>query len=95
MARTPYRPITTVQSEDYPTEVVDIKKIFFPQQALPQSAPVPHKSQKWIYKIETLLIEQLFIVSNLTFNVSQIRLVDLGVTLNVTYIIKYFVRSTS
>ncbi len=46
----------------------------------------PHKSQKWIYKIKTLLIEQ-FIVSNLTFNVSQIRLVDLGVTLNVIYLI--------
>ncbi len=39
----------------------------------------PHKSQKWIYKIKTLLIEQ-FIVSNLTFNVSQIHLVDLIVT---------------
>ena len=35
----------------------------------------PHKSQKWIYKIKTVLIEQ-FIVSNLMFNVSQIRLVD-------------------
>jgi hypothetical protein len=32
----------------------------------------PHKSQKWIYKIKTLQIEQ-FIVSNLTLNVSQIR----------------------
>ncbi len=47
---------------------------------------LPHKSQKWIYKIKTLLIEQ-FVVSNLTFNVSQIRLMDLGVMLNVIYII--------
>ena len=46
--------------------------------------PRPHKSQKWIYKIKTLLIEQ-FIVSNLMFNVSQIHLIDLGVTLNVIY----------
>ena len=46
----------------------------------------PHKSQKWIYKIKTLLIEQ-FIVSNLTFNVSQIHQIDLGVTLNVIYIV--------
>ena len=29
----------------------------------------PHKSQKWIYKIKTLQIEN-FICSNLTFNVS-------------------------
>ena len=40
MARTPYRTITTVQSEDYPKEVGDIKKIFFAQQALPQPVPV-------------------------------------------------------
>ena len=54
----------------------------------------PHKSQKWIYKIKLLLIEQ-FIVSNLTFNVSQICLVDLGVTLNVIYIIPYFLDQLS
>ena len=33
---------------------------------------VPHKSQKWIYKIKTLQIDQ-FIVSNATLSVSQIR----------------------
>ena len=59
--------------------------MYGPQQFVGEG--LPHKSQKWIYKIQTLLIEQ-FIVSNLMFNVSQIRLVDLGVTLNVTYIIK-------
>jgi len=32
----------------------------------------PHKSQKWIYKIKTLQIDQ-FIVSNVTLNISQIR----------------------
>ncbi len=36
-----YGTITTVQSEDYPKEVADIKKIFFAQQALPQQVPVP------------------------------------------------------
>jgi len=41
VARAPYRTITTVQSEDYPKEVGDIKKIFFAQQALPQPVPVP------------------------------------------------------
>jgi hypothetical protein len=32
----PYGTITTVQSEVYPKEVANIKKIFFAQQALPQ-----------------------------------------------------------
>ena len=41
---------------------------------------VPHKSQKWIYKIKTLLIDK-FSVSNVAFNVTQIHLVDLAVTL--------------
>jgi len=41
LARAPYGTITTVQSEDYPKEVGDIKKIFFAQQALPQPVPVP------------------------------------------------------
>ena len=54
---------------------------------------LPHKSQKMDLQNWKALIEQ-FIVSNLTFNVSQIHLVDLGVTFNVTYIIKYFFRST-
>jgi len=40
----------------------------------------PHKSQKWIYKIKTLLIDK-FSVSTLAFNVTQIHLVDLAVTL--------------
>jgi len=44
MARAPYGTITTVQSEDYPKEVGDIKKIFFAQQALPQPVPVPASS---------------------------------------------------
>jgi len=35
MARAPYETITMVQSEDYPKEVGDIKKIIFAQQALP------------------------------------------------------------
>ena len=39
----------------------------------------PHKCQKWIYKIKTLLIDQ-FNVSNVAFNVTQIHLVDLAVT---------------
>ncbi len=41
MVRAPYGTITTVPSEDYPKEVVDIKKIFLAQQALPQQVPVP------------------------------------------------------
>jgi hypothetical protein len=41
VARTPYGTITTGQSEDYPKEVGDIKKIFFAQQALAQLALVP------------------------------------------------------
>ena len=36
--------ITKVQSEDYPKEVADIKKIFFAQQALPQQVLVPASS---------------------------------------------------
>jgi len=44
VARAPYGTITTVQSEDYPKEVGDIKKIFFAQQALPQPVPVPASS---------------------------------------------------
>jgi hypothetical protein len=44
MARAPYGTITTVQSEDYPKEVVDIKKIFFAQQVLPQPVPVTASS---------------------------------------------------
>ena len=40
----------------------------------------PHKSQKWIYKIKTLLIDK-FSVSILAFNVTQIHLVDLAVML--------------
>jgi len=40
VARAPYGTITTVQSEVYPKEVVDIKKIFFAQQALPQQVPL-------------------------------------------------------
>ena len=44
MVRAPYRTITTVQSEDYPKEVGDIKKIFFAQQALPQPVSVPAPS---------------------------------------------------
>jgi hypothetical protein len=44
VARTPYGIITTVQSEDYPKEVGDIKKIYFAQQALPQLVPVPASS---------------------------------------------------
>ena len=39
VARAPYG--TMVQSENYPKEVGDIKKIFFAQQALPQPVPVP------------------------------------------------------
>jgi hypothetical protein len=44
VARAPYGTITTVQSEDYPKEVGDIKQIFFAQQALPQLVPVPASS---------------------------------------------------
>jgi len=44
VARAPYGTITTFQSEDYPKEVGDIKKIFFAQQALPQTVPVPASS---------------------------------------------------
>jgi len=44
VARAPYGTITTVQSEDYPKEVGDIKKIFFVQQALPQPVRVPASS---------------------------------------------------
>jgi hypothetical protein len=40
----PYGTITTVPSEDYPKEVIDIKKIFFAQQALPQQVPVSASS---------------------------------------------------
>jgi hypothetical protein len=39
--RAPYGTITTVPSEDYPKEVIDIKKIFLAQQTLPQQVPVP------------------------------------------------------
>ena len=38
----------------------------------PPNHGIPHKSQKWIYKIKTLQIDQ-FIFSNCTSNVSQIR----------------------
>ena len=41
---------------------------------------LPHKSQTWIYKIKTLLIDK-FSASNVVFNVTQIHLVDLAVTL--------------
>jgi len=44
IVRAPYGMITTVPSEDYPKEVIDIKKIFFAQQALPQQVPVPASS---------------------------------------------------
>ena len=44
VAGAPYGTITTVQSEDYPKEVADIKKMFFVQQALPQPVPVPASS---------------------------------------------------
>ena len=44
VVRAPYGRITTVQSEDYPKKVGDIKKIFFAQQALPQQVPVPASS---------------------------------------------------
>ncbi len=44
VARAPYGTITTVQSEDYPKEVGDIKKIFFAQQALPPTVLVPASS---------------------------------------------------
>jgi len=44
MARAPYGTITMVQSEDYPKEVGEIKKIFFAQQALPQPVPVTASS---------------------------------------------------
>ena len=37
----PFGRITMVQSEDYPKEVSDIKKIFFAQQVLPQQVQVP------------------------------------------------------
>ena len=46
----------------------------------PYPTIIPHKSQKWIYKIKTLLIDK-FSVSNVAFNVTQIHLVDLAVTL--------------
>jgi hypothetical protein len=44
VVRAPYGTITTVQSEDYLEEVGDIKKIFFAQQAQPQTVPVPASS---------------------------------------------------
>jgi len=44
VARAPYGTITTIQSEDYPKEVGDDKKIFFAQQALPEPVPVPASS---------------------------------------------------
>ena len=44
VAVAPYEMITTVQSEDFPKEVSDIKKIFFAQQVLPQQVPVPTSS---------------------------------------------------
>jgi len=44
VARAPYGTITTVQSEHYPKEVGDIKKVFFAQQVLPQPVPVPASS---------------------------------------------------
>jgi hypothetical protein len=46
VAGAPCGTITTVQSESevYPIKVVDIKKIFFAQQALPQQVPVPASS---------------------------------------------------
>jgi hypothetical protein len=44
VARAPHGTITTVPSDDYPKEVVDIKKIFFVQQALLQQVPVPASS---------------------------------------------------
>jgi len=44
VVRAPYGTITTIQSENYPKEVGDIKKIFFAQQALPQPVPVPASS---------------------------------------------------
>jgi len=44
VVRAPYGTITTVQSEDHPKEVGDIKKIFFAQQSLPKPVPVPASS---------------------------------------------------
>jgi hypothetical protein len=44
VARAPHGTIITVPSDDYPKEVVDIKKIFFAQQALLQQVPVPASS---------------------------------------------------
>jgi hypothetical protein len=44
VVRAPHRTITKVPSDDYPKEVVDIKKIFFAQQALLQQVPVPASS---------------------------------------------------
>ena len=44
MARAPHGTITTVPSDDYPKEVVDIKKIFFAQQTLLPMVPVPASS---------------------------------------------------
>jgi len=41
VARAPYGTTTMVQSEDYPKEDGDTKKIFFAQQALPQPVPIP------------------------------------------------------
>ena len=38
VARAPYGTITTVPSDDYPKEVIDIKKIFFAQPTLPPMA---------------------------------------------------------
>jgi hypothetical protein len=44
VAGAPFGRITTVQSDDYPKEVSDIKKIFFAQQVLPQQVQVPTSS---------------------------------------------------
>jgi hypothetical protein len=44
VARAPYGTITTVSSDDYPKEVVDIKKIFFAQQMLLPTVSVPASS---------------------------------------------------
>jgi hypothetical protein len=44
VAGAPYGTITMVQSEDYPKEFANIKKIFFAQQALPHQVPIPVSS---------------------------------------------------
>ena len=44
VARAPYGTITTVPSDDYPKEVIDIKKIFLAQQMLPPTVSVPASS---------------------------------------------------